>query len=285
MAIPAAFAQEKDIVDTAIKAGTFKTLVTAVQKAGLEEALRGEGPFTVLAPTDEAFAAVPEKTLNFLLDNPEELKKVLLYHVIPGAVKAETVVGLTSAETLSGQSLSIKAGHGKVKINGAKVIATDIKASNGIVHVINSVLIPPAEANIVEVAANAGSFKTLIKALEVTGLNDALAGEGPFTVFAPTDEAFSKLPEGVLASLLADPDALKNILLFHVASGEMKAEKVLSKGHISMLQKNKTTIKMVKGSAYIEKAKIVSTDIMASNGVIHVIDSVILPPEKDAVSY
>lgn len=282
-----AHAQDNDIVDTAIAAGSFNTLVAAVQAAGLEDALRGEGPFTVFAPTDDAFAAVPSETLQFLLDNPDELQKVLLYHVVAGAVKAETVVGLTSAETLLGESVAISVEDGGVRINEAHVTATDIEASNGVIHVIDAVLIPPAEPqpNIVEVAAEAGGFTTLLTALELTGLDEALSGEGPFTVFAPTDEAFAKLPEGVLDSLIADPDALSNILLFHVAAGKVTADQVLSRNQVPTLQGSRAAIKVQDGAAFIENAEITATDIMASNGVIHVIDTVILPPVRRGVAY
>jgi len=278
---------EPNIVEVATAAGSFNTLITALELTGLDSALMGEGPFTVFAPTDDAFAAVPAETLQFLLDNPDELSKVLLYHVVSGEVKAETVVGLDSAETLSGKSVSITVVDGTVKINDANVIATDIEASNGIIHVIDSVLIPPADAepNIVEVAAAAGNFDILLTALQLTGLDEALMGDGPFTVFAPTDEAFENLADGVLDSLIADPDTLQSILLYHVADGKLTADQVLSRNQIPMLQGSRAAIKTDSGSAFIENARITATDIMASNGVIHVIDSVILPPVRRGVAY
>ncbi len=128
------------ILPLAEQAG-FTTLVTAVKAAGLEEALSGSGPFTVFAPTDEAFAKLPEGTLQSLLDQPEKLKKVLLYHVVAGSVMAADVVKLKSAETLEGQAVAIGTKDG-VTVGGAKVLKTDIEASNGVVHVIDTVLIP-----------------------------------------------------------------------------------------------------------------------------------------------
>ena len=133
---------KKDIVDTAVAAGDFSTLVTAVKAAGLVETLKGEGPFTVFAPTDAAFAKVPTDTLNALLADKEALANVLTYHVVAGNVMAADVVKLTSAVTVQGQAVSIEVKEGKVFIDGTQVVATDIKASNGVIHVIDSVILP-----------------------------------------------------------------------------------------------------------------------------------------------
>lgn len=135
---------EKDIVDTAVKAGSFNTLVAAVQGADLVGTLKGEGPFTVFAPTDEAFAKLPEGTVDDLLkpENKEKLQTILLYHVVPGKVMASDVVKVTSAKTANDMSLSVMADGNTVKINDAQVVQTDIKASNGVIHVIDTVLLP-----------------------------------------------------------------------------------------------------------------------------------------------
>ena len=133
---------KKDIVDTAVAAGDFNTLVTAVKAAGLVETLKGEGPFTVFAPTDAAFAKVPTDTLNALLADSAALANVLTYHVVAGNVMAADVVKLTSAVTVQGQAVSIAVKDGKVYVDGAQVTATDIKASNGVIHVIDAVILP-----------------------------------------------------------------------------------------------------------------------------------------------
>ena len=133
---------KKDIVDTAVAAGDFSTLVTAVKAAGLVETLKGEGPFTVFAPTDAAFAKVPTDTLNALLADSAALANVLTYHVVAGNVMAADVVKLTSAVTVQGQAVSIAVKDGKVYVDGAQVTATDIKASNGVIHVIDAVILP-----------------------------------------------------------------------------------------------------------------------------------------------
>jgi uncharacterized surface protein with fasciclin (FAS1) repeats len=135
---------DKDIVDTAVSAGSFKTLVAAVQAAGLVDALKGQGPLTVFAPTDEAFKKLPAGTVENLLkpENKDKLIAVLTYHVVPGRVTAGEVVNLNSAKTLNGHSLKISARDGKVLVDGARVTATDIMASNGVIHVIDSVVLP-----------------------------------------------------------------------------------------------------------------------------------------------
>lgn len=140
-----AAATTKDIVQTATDAGSFKTLLTAVEAAGLVETLEGNGPFTVFAPTDAAFAALPADTLEGLLADKEALKKVLLYHVVPGAVTADEVVGLTSADSVEGSPVAISVKDGTVYLNdSAKVVTADVLATNGVIHVIDQVILPPA---------------------------------------------------------------------------------------------------------------------------------------------
>ena len=135
---------KKDIVDTAVAAGDFKTLAAALQAAGLVETLKGPGPFTVFAPTDAAFAKLPAGTLDSLLkpENKAKLAGILTYHVVPGKVKAADVVKLTSAKTVNGQAVTINVADGKVTVDGANVVKTDIGASNGVIHVIDAVLLP-----------------------------------------------------------------------------------------------------------------------------------------------
>ncbi|HET7290680.1 MAG TPA: fasciclin domain-containing protein [Thermodesulfobacteriota bacterium] len=139
--------EELDIVETAAAAGSFNTLVAAVNAAGLTETLKGVGPFTVFAPTDEAFAKLPEGTLEMLLkpENKEKLAAILTYHVVSGKVTAEEVVKLSSAESVSGKKIDIKTSDGKVMVDGATVIKTDVMAENGVIHVIDTVMMPPAD--------------------------------------------------------------------------------------------------------------------------------------------
>ena len=141
-----AYQAEKDIVDIAVEDGRFTTLVAAVTAADLVDTLKGEGPFTVFAPTDDAFAKLPEGTVEALLEDIPALTDILLYHVVSGKVMAADVVSLSSATTVLGKDIAIKVEGDKVMINDAQVIITDIEASNGVIHVIDTVLLPPAEA-------------------------------------------------------------------------------------------------------------------------------------------
>lgn len=278
-----ASATSQDIVATAIAAGQFKTLATALTAADLVKTLQGEGPFTVFAPTDEAFKKLPAGALEALLADKEALKQVLLFHVVPGNVKAADVVKLEKAKTAQGSDVTIKVEDGKVRVNGALVTKTDIAASNGTIHVIDTVILPPAvaeaaaKANIVQTAVAAGQFKTLATALTAAGLVETLAGEGPFTVFAPTDDAFAKLPAGTLEALLADKEALKKVLLHHVVPGTVKAADVVKLTSAKTAAGTDLAVKVDEGKVHIGAATVVKADVEAANGVIHVIDTVLVP--------
>ena len=277
----------KTIVDVAIEAGSFTTLVSALQTAGLVDALKAEGPFTVFAPSDEAFAKLPAGTLEGL--SVEQLTSILLYHVVPAKVMAADAIALDgqSADTLlEGKQIAIAVKDGKVMINDATVVTADVEASNGVIHIIDSVLLPPAEAEagmmgktIVDVAIEAGSFTTLVSALQTAGLVDALKAEGPFTVFAPSDEAFAKLPAGTLEGLSVEQ--LTSILLYHVVPAKvMAADAIALDGQSAgtLLEGQSIAISVKDGKVMINGATVVTADVAASNGVIHIIDTVLLPP-------
>ncbi len=491
---------EMDIVDIAVADGRFTTLVAAVEAADLVDTLKSEGPFTVFAPTDDAFAALPEGTVEGLLNDIPALTDVLLYHVVAGEVNAETVVGLESATTVQGSDISIEVRDGSVFLNDSiQVIITDIQASNGIIHVIDGVLLPPmpepemtnirvahfspdtpavdvfvngeaaieglefptitdwiqlpaasyniavapagagieaaaigpadfelpADAfitvaaigsldagtlapqvlvedyieitdgsaritvfhaiedapevdvlaggspvitalafpgaqgtndgvftlevpagaydlqvvpsgatepvvldlpdtqldadthyfvaavgtlaspqvalsatdmadvrdmmgieeesgdTIVDIAAADGRFTTLVTAVQAAGLAETLSGDGPFTVFAPTDDAFAALPAGTVEGLLEDIPALTDILLYHVVPGEVLAADVAGLETAATVQGSDIRIEVRDGVVYLnDTIQVVITDIQASNGVIHVIDGVLLPPTE-----
>jgi uncharacterized surface protein with fasciclin (FAS1) repeats len=278
-----AFGFEKNIVDTAVEAGKFKTLAAALGAAGLVDAVKGPGPFTVFAPSDEAFAKLPKGTVETLLkpENKDKLKAILTYHVVPGKVMAKDVLGVKGAKSLNGQRIDVKVDGGKVMVDGAQVVATDIACTNGVIHVIDSVILP-SEDNIPTVATKAGKFNTLLAAAKAAGLVEALSGDKALTVFAPTDDAFAKLPKDTVATLLKpeNKDKLKAILLFHVVEGRVYSEDALAAKSATTLQGSKVEITVKDGAAYVNGAKILATDVDASNGVIHIIDSVILPPAK-----
>ena len=278
-----------DIVDTAVADGRFTTLVAAVQAAGLVDTLKGAGPFTVFAPTDEAFAKLPAGTVETLLkpENLETLKNILLYHVVSGNVMAADVVTLDgkTADTVAGSAVNISVKDGKVYLNeNVQVIITDVVTSNGVIHVIDTVLTPPAKlADIVDTAVADGRFTTLVAAVQAAGLVDTLKGAGPFTVFAPTDEAFAKLPAGTVETLLKPEnlETLKNTLLYHVVSGKVMAADVVTldgKMADTAFEGNSIKISVKDGKVYLnENVQVIITDIETTNGVIHVIDTVLLP--------
>jgi transforming growth factor-beta-induced protein len=272
-----------DIVDVAIANGSFKTLVAAVQAAGLVDTLKGKGPFTVFAPTDEAFAKLPKETLADLLkpENKAKLVEILTYHVVAAEVPAADAAKLDFAGTVQGGALRIvktmSGDETTLTVDGAKVVKADVKASNGVIHVIDTVVLP--RPNLAETAKAAGSFKTLLAAAEAAGLVPALTGKDALTVFAPTDDAFAKLPAGTVESLLRpeNKEKLAAVIKFHVVAGRALAKDVVAKTEVATLNGKAAKITTDKDGAKIEGAKIVKTDVLAGNGVIHVIDAVILP--------
>lgn len=299
-----------DIVETATAAGNFTTLLAAAEAADLIDALKGAGPITVFAPTDDAFAKLPEGTVAALLNDKDALTAILTYHVVPGAVTAAEVVKLTSAATLNGSNLTITVADGKVMIDNAMVTVTDIKATNGIIHVIDAVMIPTAagsaRAGIEGVSASLGSgwvanairtgqlnwltrylslytvsrlagLPTLTTAVKAAGLQSTLMFNGPFTLFGPTEQAFAALPAGTVEALLEDPATLSNILLYHVTSGRVKAADVVTLTEATMANGSKVSISVVNGGVKINNANVLFVDIAARNGVLHIIDGVLIP--------
>lgn len=268
-----------DIVDTAIKAGSFKTLVKAVQAADLVETLKGKGPFTVFAPVDAAFADLPVDTLNGLLADKAALSKVLTYHVVAGRVTAADAMKVNWATTVNGQALRIKSDTQGVTIDGARVIKADIETSNGIIHVIDRVVLP--RKDIVDTAVAAGSFKTLVTAVKAADLVETLKGPGPFTVFAPSDAAFAKLPAGAVGNLVKNKPALTGVLTYHVVPGRILSTD-LKIGSVMPATANGQKLNVTKardGSVTVNGAKVISADIICGNGVIHVIDAVVMPKQ------
>lgn len=280
-------ASAKDIVETAVEAGSFKTLAAALQAAGLAETMQGKGPFTVFAPSDEAFAKLPAGTVDSLLkpENKQQLIAVLTYHVVPGKVLAADVVKLSSATTINGQRVDVQVQGDKVMVDRARVVTPDIACSNGVIHVIDTVLLPSTNT-IPATAAKAGNFKTLLAAAKAAGLVEVLSGNQPLTVFAPTDDAFAKLPAGTVEDLLKPENKAKlaAILKFHVVPGRLFASDVLSKKELKTVQGGTLTATLEGDVATINGAGLIATDVDASNGVIHVIDAVLLPPAAPAQS-
>ncbi|MFG0294155.1 MAG: fasciclin domain-containing protein [Phycisphaerales bacterium JB050] len=271
----------QDIVDTAVAAGTFNTLAAALKAAGLADALKGEGPFTVFAPTDEAFSKLPKGTVEELLkpENKAKLQAILKYHVVKGSVGSEKVTGLKFAETLNGQRIDITINSEKVKLDGkSTVTAVDIQASNGVIHVIDTVLLPETKT-VVEVAKDAKQFTTLLAAIDAAGLTSTLIGDGPFTILAPTDAAFSALPKGTVENLLKPENlaTLQSILKYHVISGRVYSDQVVKLNSAKTLGGQTISISADANGVMINEATVAKVDIEAANGVIHVIDAVLIP--------
>ena len=279
----------KDIVDTAVAAGNFKTLVAAVQAAGLVDALKAPGPLTVFAPTDAAFAKLPADLIAALLkpENKAKLTEILTYHVLAGKVLSADALKLDGAEvaTLGGAKIKISVRSGMLFINESKVIAADVLASNGVIHAIDAVLIPPGfvppstAKDIVDTAVAAGNFKTLVAAVQAAGLVDALKAPSPLTVFAPTDAAFAKLPAGLVSYLLKpeNKETLKKVLLYHVVDGAVSSAQAAHLSSAKTLQGDRVHLSFNGIDLFVNGARVVAADVQASNGVIHAIDTVLIP--------
>ena len=283
--------QADTVVGKAIADGRFGTLAAALTEAGLVESLKGDGPFTVFAPTDEAFAKLPEGTVEGLLKpgSREQLQALLKYHVVGGSVKLATALEVGAATTLQGGNLSIGFRDGRVRVGEAAVLDADVTASNGVIHVIDSVLLPPATEStndIIGVAKKAGNFNTLLAAAEAAGLIETLKGEGPLTILAPTDDAFAKLPKGTVESLLKEEnlDQLRAILTFHAIPGAVSAGDALNAGSATTVNGGEVTFGITDGILQVNGATISTAGVKADNGIIHVIDTVLIPSSDGAKS-
>ena len=284
---------EKNVVETAVADGRFETLAAALGAAGLADLLQSDGPFTVFAPTDEAFAKLPEGTVGSLLrkESRGKLQAVLKYHVVPGKVRLADALAARSAETANGAAVEIAFAEGKVHVNESAILDADIETSNGIIHVIDQVLLPEtkkpeAATDLLGVAESAGKFGTLLAAVEAAGLTSTLRGDGSFTILAPTDDAFAALPEGTVESLLekGNRGRLQSILTFHAIGGKVSAGDALNAKSAETVNGQKVEFAVKDGRLTVNGATIVSTDIECDNGIIHVIDAVLIPQGKAGAS-
>ena len=283
----------KTLVEIAQGDPKFSILVEAVVKADLATTLSGAGPFTVFAPTNDAFVAALAElklTKDQLLESPD-LAKILKYHVLPSKVLKVGIPFGAAVPTVQGDTLTIDTTATITDQYGrkSKIIATDIEGKNGVIHAIDKVILPKniaavATKNIVEIAVGAApEFTTLVSFLSAAKLTTTLAGPGPFTVFAPTNAAFAKLSTATVAALTADPALLAKVLTYHVVSG-----KVLKSDVVPLIGKPIVTVAGATATFVVDatlnitdqkggKSKITATDIFATNGVIHTIDTVLIP--------
>jgi uncharacterized surface protein with fasciclin (FAS1) repeats len=277
-----------DIVGVAQADPQFSILVEAVVAAGLTATLQGTGPFTVFAPTNAAFAALLTElgvTKEALLANKPLLTAVLTYHVVPAKVLAASVPLGKAITSVQGGVFKIESNAGLKLTDGrnrvANITKTDVTASNGVIHVVDKVILP-ADKDVVATAQSLPDFSILVEAVVAAGLVSTLKGTGPFTVFAPTNAAFAALLAelGVSkAALLANTALLTKVLTYHVVSGRVLKADVPVGMAINTVQGESFTVNAALkiSDRRGREAGIVGTDVFASNGVIHVIDKVILP--------
>ena len=275
------------IMDLVAADARFKTLAAAVNAAGLGEVLSGAGPFTVFAPTDAAFESLPEGTVEALLteEGKTSLISILKNHVVSGRADLSSALGAGSISNLENNTLKVTFSEGSVRVNDAVLRQADVSTSNGIVHIIDSVLVPTKEGptSILETANKAGSFKTLLAAVETAGLEDYLESGESVTIFAPTDAAFNKLPAGTVEQLLKPENRkkLETVLINHALQGSVGAGTALSQGTAETLGNQTLTFKIQEGRFQVNGITIDTVDLVCSNGIIHVVDEVILFEENE----
>ena len=272
---------EGTVFDVIAASESHTTLETALLTAGLDDALNGDGPFTVFAPSNDAFANIPEADLNNLLANAAQLNAVLLHHVHAGNLSGQDVVAMDgmSIETLNNDQLMVTVNGSTVLIDVATVTATDIVADNGVVHVIDMVLMPETLTTVFDVIANSENHTQLENAILTADLDGALNGVGPFTVFAPSDDVFDELTELALQALLDNTELLTSILLHHVHSGELLAADLLTMDGMTIetLNEDELSISISGQTVKIDMATVTAPDLTAINGVVHVIDMILMP--------
>jgi len=283
----AATAQAGNIAEELTKMGAT-TLVDLVVKAGLADTLSNSGPFTVFAPDNDAFSRVPQSIMDALASDVELLKKVLLYHVVSGDIRSSAAENNVKLDSVQGApilvNLYLKSEYydGFITINGKKVMKADIVADNGVIHCVSDVLYPIPENDLVDTLIADERFSTLVTAASAAGLVDTLRTTD-LTIFAPTNEAFAKVPEDLLQALLADKEALTGVLLRHALPGALFSKGITWTEHKTaggdMIATQVFKMGVVKVVSYTNDkrtgARVVEADIIASNGVIHAIDTVI----------
>ena len=281
-------ATSNTVVDIVVNSDVHNVLEAAVITADLAGTLSGEGPFTVFAPTDDAFLALAGAlgaTAEDLLALPE-LTDILLYHVVGGTALSTDLSDGQMVTTLNGADVTVTINDQGVFINDAQVIVADIVADNGVVHVIDAVLIPPTPEpsnTVVDIVVNSDVHNLLEAAVLTADLAGTLSGEGPFTVFAPTDDAFLALAGALGATaedLLALPE-LTDILLYHVVGGTALSTDLSDGQMVTTLNGADVTVTINDQGVFINDAQVIVADIVADNGVVHVIDAVLIPPTPE----
>jgi len=299
----------------------LSTLVTAVTEAGLVDTLNGDGPFTIFAPTNDAFAALPEEQLDAVLADKDLLTSVLTYHVVAGEkLDADGLAGAKAAPTVEGDEVMF--GTDGTTVNGADVVCSNVATANATVHIIDEVLLPPtamealgggamsgegsgamgatmepsgpacasvpadgegsfagmADDPAATAASNNPVLSTLVTAVTKAGLVDTLNGEGPFTIFAPTNDAFAALPEEQLDAVLADTGLLTDVLTYHVVAGDkLSAADLVTAGTVDTVNGERLTIGGTADAVTVDGADVVCMNVPTANATVHIIDTVLKP--------
>jgi len=257
------------ITELAGNASNLSTLAGALGQAGLDDDLNGDGPFTVFAPSNTAFQQID---VNDLTSDSDLLEEVLTYHVVQGEITASDISDGQTVETLEGETLRFSVSNGGVQVNGANVTTADLQASNGVVHVIDGVLLETVTTT--DRAVLTPGLSTLADAVGAAGLADDLSGDGPFTVFAPVNAAFDEIDA---SELTADSDLLNKILTYHVVGGSAIEAGDISDGQtVETLQGGDLTFSVDGGTVRVNGIEVTTANIQTSNGVVHLIDSVLL---------
>jgi uncharacterized surface protein with fasciclin (FAS1) repeats len=285
----------------------LSTLVTAVGEADLVDTLNGPGPFTIFAPTNDAFAKIPAADLDAVLADKDLLTQILTLHVVSGKMSSSDLAEAGTVTSLEGSDLTIEQDGDALTVNGANVVCQDVPTANATVFIIDSVMMPgaaegtetsmsptgdgcaavPADgdgsfAGMAEdpaatAASNNPLLSTLVTAVGEAGLVDTLNGPGPFTIFAPTNDAFAKIPAADLEAVLADKDLLTQILTLHVVSGKMSSSDLAEAGTVTSLEGSDLTIEQDGDALTVNGANVVCQDVPTANATVFLIDSVMMP--------
>nr|MBS0036583.1 fasciclin domain-containing protein [Saprospiraceae bacterium] len=277
------------VMDVISTSPDHTTLTEALEASGLDATLQGEGPFTVFAPTDEAFDQIDSSLLADLLAEPEGLlTDILLYHVVGDSLVSSDLTDSMTIETLNGNTVLVTIDSNGIFINHAQVTLADLEADNGVVHVIDVVLMPPPApvVTVADIISGSVDHTTLTDALIAADLLDTLADEeAEYTVFAPTDDAFDAIDSVVLADLFADPEGqLTEILLYHVAGMELFSSDLTDSMTIETLNGHTVLVTIDSNGIFINDAQVTLADLEADNGVVHVIDVVLMPPPATVIT-
>ena len=275
------------IYDIVSNSTSHTTLKTAIDSCLLDGVLSGSGPFTLFAPTDAAFNNLPAGTVTALLNDIPQLTDILKHHVVSDSVMSTMLSNNQIVTTLLGTDVTVTINsNGDVYIDNAMVTVVDLVADNGVVHVIDAVLLPPAESNsIYDIVSNSTDHNTLKVAIDACGLDVTLSDPGSLTLFAPTDAAFNLLPAGTLTALLNDIPQLTDILKHHVVGSSVMSTMLSNNQVVTTLLGTDVTVTINNGMVYIDNAMVTVADIVADNGVVHVIDAVLIPTTTDIINH